>query len=490
MDISEHFRVIWRHKWRILAVAVAIALVVYLRSSTLPEVYEAQTLLQATSGRAAAGESFTRDDTQFLGQTYAELATTRPVIAAAVQRSGLSLTVPDALDLVTAARSGDAGFIVVAAHGSTPNEAERLSQAVANEVKDVVAQQQRERLKDTLRDPQAEADQLNAQLQSAGLTDSQRTQLESRRDPLVATITGARLRPRDRVELVAPARAPRTPVAPTPTRDAILALLAALVINAELSVLLEAMSGRFSTDTAGEDITRITGLPILAEIPRGSGEDVIEAFRTLRTSLMFLSTTERLRSLSVASVDPNAGKTFVALNLARETAALDVAVALVDGDLRRPQVHDRLNLPLAPGLTEALMGGRVPDETLNNVEGMRVLTAGSPVPDPAGLLGGQPFQEVLDTMVWAALVVVDTPAGNLFADAAAIASQCDATMIVVDVRATRRRDVRDLVNRLRQVNAQPIGVVLNRTESTGRAAYYAQRDKGRLGRSRSSAAST
>lgn len=486
MDIAEHFRVIWRHKWRIVAVGVAIAVVVYIRSTTLPEVYEARTLLQATSGRAAAGEAFTRDDTLFLSQTYAELATTRPLIADAVTRSGLRMDVSSALDEITAQTSGDAGFIIITATGATPNEAERLSQAVADELTAVVTEQQRQRIADTLKEPQAEVDQLNAQLLSQGLSDAQRSELESRRDALESQISVTRLRSRDRIELVAPARSPRTPVAPTPARDAILALLAGLIINAELFVLLEAMSGRFSSDNVAEDITRITGLPVLAEIPRGSGADVIEAFRTLRTSLMFLSTTERLRSLSVASVDPGAGKTFVALNLARETAALDVAVALVDGDLRRPQIHDRLNLPLAPGLTEALAAGRIPDEFLNNVEGMRVLTAGSPVADPAGLLGGQPFQEVLDTMVWAALVVVDTPAGTLFADAAAIASQTDATMVVVDVRATRKRDVRDLVDRLRQVNAQPIGVVINRTEPTGRTAYYAQRGRER-GRSRGNA---
>lgn len=475
MDITEHFRVIWRHKWRIVAVAVAIALVVYLRSSTLPEVYQAETLLQATSGRAAAGEAFTRDDTLFLAQTYAELATTRPLIAAAVQRSGLDITLAEALDDVSAATRGDAGFIVISATGGTPNEAERLSQAVADELANAVAKQQAKRLTDILADPEAEIAQLNAQLQSQGLTDAQRSELQNRRDVLEAEVIAARLRARDRIEPVAPARAPRTPVAPTPTRDAILAFLTAVVVNAELFVLIEAMSGRFSTDNVGEDITRLTGLPVLAEIPRGSGADVIEAFRTLRTSLMFLSTTERLRSLSVCSVDPGAGKTFVALNLARETAALDVAVALVDGDLRRPQVHDRLNLPLAPGLTEALTAGRVPEEFVTEVEGMRVLTAGSPVADPAGLLGGQGFPDVLESLVWAALVVVDTPAGQLFADAAAIASQCDATMIVVDVRSSRRRDVRDLVNRLRQVNAQPIGVVINRTEPTGRTAYYSQR---------------
>jgi Mrp family chromosome partitioning ATPase len=75
-------------------------------------------------------------------------------------------------------------------------------------------------------------------------------------------------------------------------------------------------------------------------------------------------------------------------------------------------------------------------------------------------------------MTWAELVVVDTPAGGLFADALAIASQCDATIIVVDAQNSRRRPVRNLVENLRQVAAQPIGVVLNKTEPAPRPSYY------------------
>jgi Mrp family chromosome partitioning ATPase len=75
-------------------------------------------------------------------------------------------------------------------------------------------------------------------------------------------------------------------------------------------------------------------------------------------------------------------------------------------------------------------------------------------------------------MTWAELVIVDTPAGGLFADALAIASQCDATLVVVDAQNSKRRPVRHLVDSLRHVSAQPIGVVLNRTEAAPRPSYY------------------
>jgi Mrp family chromosome partitioning ATPase len=127
-----------------------------------------------------------------------------------------------------------------------------------------------------------------------------------------------------------------------------------------------------------------------------------------------------------------------------------------------------------PGLSDLLRGADLqavmrvaPDDDL-----LHVLTSGSPVTDPAGVVGGRQFAEVLHRLDWAGMVVVDTPAGALFADGLAIASQCDATIIVVDAHATRRQAARSLTRQLRQLGANPIGVVLNRSEAPTRAAYY------------------
>jgi Mrp family chromosome partitioning ATPase len=73
---------------------------------------------------------------------------------------------------------------------------------------------------------------------------------------------------------------------------------------------------------------------------------------------------------------------------------------------------------------------------------------------------------------WVELILIDTPASVFFADAFAIASQCDATLIVINGRKTRRRAVRKLVAQLRQVNATPVGVVLNWTNTGMRSSQY------------------
>jgi capsular exopolysaccharide synthesis family protein len=472
MGVTEHLRVIWRRKWRVLAVALLLAAIVYIRSDASPDIYRAEAVLAVTPGRVDAGP----DVAVRLARSAAVLATTRTVLLAAIDEGKLEVGASSARDDVQASATDD-GFVVVEGDGESPRRAEALSGAVARALVTTVKTRQ-EAARDAAVAPAADdlAD-LERQLGSRDLAPDAplRPALLARYTELTRAVTEARLRPLDRVELVSPARAASAPVAPTPARDGLLTFAAALLAFSLLAVVVEVLSDRFSTERPAEEAVRVTGLPVLAEIPRTGGAEVVEAFRTLRTSLMFMSTSERLRTLAVVSVDPGAGKTSTALNLAREAAALEVPVVLIDGDLRRPILHERLQLPRSPGLSEAL-AGRADTTEIGHLVGdggwLRVVTSGAAVADPSGLFGGRWFREALDGMTWAELVIVDTPAGGLFADALAIASQCDATLVVVDAQNSKRRPVRDLVESLRQVSAQPIGVVLNRTEPAPRPSYY------------------
>lgn len=473
MGLNEYLRVIWRRKWRIIGVAIVLAGVMYARSNSQPREFRAEALLLATPGQpgAQAGD---------LAATYAALAETRPVVARAVEAEGVDAAPSDARDRVDVAETG-AGFLAVQALGPTPERAETLASALAEGlVAEVTARQQAARAAVTGPLEEEVAD-VERQIASRDLSADApvRQALLARYQALVTALTGAQVAPLDRVEVVSPARSSTDPVEPTPPRDALLTFLAALVAFGLVAMVIEAFSDRLSTEHPAEEASRLATLPVLAQIPRGGGADAVEAFRTLRTSLMFMSTSERLRTLAVVSVEAGAGKTFVALNLAREAAALDVPVVVVDGDLRRPSVHTRLDIERSPGLSEALAtsdpgAALSPDRTPGAViDGwMRAIPSGAPVADPAGLFGGRAFRDALEGMTWAELVVVDTPAGGLFADAMAIASQCDATLIVVDAQQSKRRAIRNLAENLRQVSAQPIGLVVNRVEPVPKPSYY------------------
>lgn len=467
MGVTEHLRVVWRRKWRILAVALVLAGIVHVRSSGLPQEYHASTLLAVTPGHDAG-------DAAGLGRRYEVLARTRPVLALAVDEVSLPVGASTARDDVRSSADDD-GFVEITASGSSPRRAEQLAAAVADALVKTVRQRQQTAREEAVGPAAAEVADLERRIGSRDLPDDAplRAALLARYTELNRAVTEVQLRPFHRLDVVSPARSSSEPVAPSPARDALATLLLALGAFSLLAVLVEALSDRFSTERPAEEVTRVTGLPVLAEIPRAGGAEVVEAFRTLRTSLMFMSTSERLRTLAVVSVDPGAGKSATALNLAREAAALEVPVVLIDGDLRRPVLHERLDVPRSPGLSEALHGAPGASGTGHLVSGwLRVVPSGGAVADPAGLFGGRAFRDALDGMTWAELVVVDTPAGGLFADALAIASQCDATLIVVDAERSKRRPVRHLVESLRHVSASPIGIVLNRTEPASRPSYY------------------
>ena len=478
MDVSQQLGVIWRRKWLVLAVSLLVAAGVYALSARQADVYRAEALVSLQPARAT-GDSVDESTTLFLARNYAELATTRPVLDLAVKNAKLPISRKTADHRLSVSAASDVGFLKFSATGPTPRAAARLAQGAADALLSTVETQQGQDLDRDLGTINADIDALERQLSTLPAASPARTTLEAQYDALVNSKTERRLQPTDRLTLRSAAFADNAPVAPNPKRNALLAFLVALVLNGELMVLREALGDRFTSGEINEEVLRITGLPVLARVPRGDDEAVAEAFNSLRTNLLFMDTVDHVRTMSIVSVDPGAGKSFTAIHLALSFQSLGVRTVLVDGDIRRPVIHERLGVERAPGFTEVLDGRAVAGaiRPVPGEPGLRVLPAGSPVQDPAGLLGGRPLRKLFDSLD-AELVVVDTPAENLFADALAIASQCHIVVLVIDIKSSRRRAVRNTVQRLRQVNANLVGVLINRADLEMKPSYYTRyRDK-------------
>ncbi|CAN5823749.1 hypothetical protein BH24ACT3_BH24ACT3_13390 [soil metagenome] len=461
MDLTEHLRIIWQRRWRIFGLSLLVAAVIYARSTSLEEVYASDALLSVTTAQDTTADA--QETVLFLAATYAELSGTRPVLAATVERAELSIDVDEADDRLDAAASGDVGFITITATGPVPAHAARLADAHADALIAAVAAGEVEQREQTLAPLTEEIAEVQEELSAAPDGSPQAAGIQTQLEVLISRLAEVQSQTGSQIEVIQRATEEDAPVAPTPRRDALLALIVALIVNAELAVAIEAFSGRFSLGDQGEAIPGATGLPVLASVPEGNPDAQREAFRSLRTNLLFMTSPAHLRTLAVVGSDRGVGKSHTAIGLATAAARLELPVALVDGDLRGPVIHQHFGLPVTPGLGD-LGPLDDPGEVIRPVPDhphLSVLSAGAPADDPAVILAGG-LRRALAALTAAELVVVDTPPAQHFAEATAIAAQCDATIVVIDPATARRRDVLTMVENLRRVGATPIGVVLNR----------------------------
>ncbi len=274
---------------------------------------------------------------------------------------------------------------------------------------------------------------------------------------------------------------PSDPYEPTVARSVLLAALAGLVIGV-VAVLVVAW--RDTTIRSERQLTKLTGAANLAVIPRHPlGEvrpdDVAvlrdpnsiesEAYRTLRTVLDFVAQDRPFTVVLVTSPRPGEGKSSVAANLAATVAQAGRKVVLVDGDLRRPQVHRLFVTGNDLGLSSVLTGDASLQECVQRVDRDRnvaLLTGGPPPPDPAELLSHERLRLALESLAGASdLVVIDAPPVLPVADPIILSQVADVTLLVATAGFSDRREWAETLDRLRKVDADVIGTVLLRPDS-------------------------
>jgi capsular exopolysaccharide synthesis family protein len=189
-----------------------------------------------------------------------------------------------------------------------------------------------------------------------------------------------------------------------------------------------------------------------------------EAYRTLRTNLLFSSLDRPLRTLLATSSAPNEGKSTTLANLAVTMAQAEQSVLLVDCDLRRPGLHILFGLPNDDGLTSAILAqadGPLPIQA-TSVPGLRLLTSGPLPPRPADLLGSRRMGALIERLRGEAdIVLFDTPPVVAVTDAAVLAPRVDGVLLVLHAGQTRRDRAREARQILEKVKANIVGVVLN-----------------------------
>ncbi|MBV9830860.1 MAG: polysaccharide biosynthesis tyrosine autokinase [Marmoricola sp.] len=299
----------------------------------------------------------------------------------------------------------------------------------------------------------------------------------------IETPPGQRL-PLLKATVVDTPRLPTSPDSPKPLRNLAIGLVLGLLLGFGLAILREVMD---TTVKRIEDVPSLRETPVLSALAFDS--DVqrtplisalpshaprAEAFRVLRTNLSFIDVDHASKAFVVTSSVPGEGKSTTAVNAALAMASAGQRVLLVDGDLRRPQVHTMLNLEGSVGLTTALVGQSTLEDVIQThaASGLHVLTAGQLPPNPAELLQSHAMTDLLTRVRGMFdIVVIDTPPLLPVTDAAVMAAQTDGAVVVVRYGKTTKEQLGNAVERLHAVDSEPLGVILNMVP-TGRSGGY------------------
>jgi capsular exopolysaccharide synthesis family protein len=472
VDVADHVQTILRSWRRIVAISAILGFLVLVWNMTRPKTYAATGYLMVTSARESVSKAGT-GDTDFLVQNYVTLGESVPVVGAAWERSRLKVDYGIAAQRTSVDQVPNTAFLKVRATGPSPTDAVLLARSLCLSLASAVRIEQDKQMFADTAGLQLTVDQLTQELRALPPGSPQSVVLQAGIAQASQAHYARLAEPRNGIDFTSPPTASSNAVAPRPFYAATIAFFVALIVVGEGMVLLRTITDRFSSADESGDITSLAGFPVLARIPEGPEVETIEAFRLLRTHLMVLEGAGKPRTLAVVSANADAGRTFVSVQLAQSAAALDERVVVIDADLRKPAVHERLGVARAPGLSAVLQGADV-NTAMRRIESnpfLRILPSGAPVNDPSAVLGARAFRHVLEELKAVRLVVVDTPPGEPYSDAMAVASQCDATIVVIDIKSSKRRAVRTTIESLERGGANIVGVVVNRTAATA-TRYY------------------
>ena len=195
-----------------------------------------------------------------------------------------------------------------------------------------------------------------------------------------------------------------------------------------------------------------------------------EKYRTLRTNIEFCGIENKV--IVFTSCAPGDGKSTVSYQLARAMAEAEKKVLLIDADLRRSTLLERLSVKGNPiGLSHILTGRNELRESIyvTNIPRFHMMPTGVFPTNPAELLGKKSFSNMIKALSDKFhYILIDAPPIGRVIDAAVVASHCDGVVMVVYAQKNSRREERLAVEQMRTANPNILGVVLNRVEQSKR----------------------
>jgi capsular exopolysaccharide synthesis family protein len=198
-----------------------------------------------------------------------------------------------------------------------------------------------------------------------------------------------------------------------------------------------------------------------------------EAYRTLRTNLLYAVVDNPPKVIVLTSPGPGEGKSTTCANLGVVLAQAAKSVLILDCDFRKPVIHEFFELRNLHGMMNIMMGERNLQEVWQEpLEGLKVVPVGPIPPNPSEVLGSRRFLRFLDGVRNEFdYVLIDASPVGLVSDPAILATQGDAVLLVLDAETTRKGALRESVRSLQAVGANILGIVMNNVD-VPRGQYY------------------
>jgi non-specific protein-tyrosine kinase len=508
VDLREYLSVLRVRKWTIISCIVVVTGLAIAFSLLKTPVYtaEARVLVEPI-----AGETLTINPLQPVDiQTQVEVISSESVAALVRDDLELERSLESILRGLSVSPQGTTQVVRIAYTSTSPDLAQEFAQSFAE---NYVAFRRGQALEDVV----AEEEGIQAQVQSTseqlrGITEdlaaANRAQdaalaasLETQRSVLIARMgvlqqqldeaRSERSQSSDAGQIIEAALLPEFPSSPNLMMNTILGLLFGAALGVGLAFLRERLDDRFRDRSSLE---KTIEAPVLATVPRYSGPKkgqsplvsvslssvgAVEAYRSLRTNLQFMTSQRKIRSVLLTSPSEQEGKSATTANLGVLLAQAGRRVILISSDLRRPTLGGYFGLVEGmddvPGLSTWLASDReepwgiVQDPGIPN---LRVIPSGPVPPNPSELLTSPRTAALIRLLeANADLVLFDSPPVLAVSDAAELASVVGGSVLVVNAASTHKSATLHARQELERVGGRLIGAVLNSFDPSN-SSYY------------------
>jgi capsular exopolysaccharide synthesis family protein len=272
----------------------------------------------------------------------------------------------------------------------------------------------------------------------------------------------------------------KAPVKPNKTVNIVLGLVFGLIMGIGLAFFIEYLDTSVKTI---DDVERTFQAPVLGVIPQdvgylvdeGSESKHAEAYRVLRTNLLFTRKEETLNTIVIVSAGAGEGKSTTAINLATVFAQAANRVLIVDSDLRRPTLHKLFKVANNLGLTNYLLKQNTLAEIIQTsaVPNLDFMASGKLPNSSMGILGSTQMKQMIAELKQRYdFIFFDSPPILGVSDASILASEVDLVMQVIQYRRYPQPMTIRAKQMIEKVGGNFVGIVLNNINMSQDEGYY------------------